>query len=95
MPRAKAKPLAHEDEEDLAQAFVRACDDHGGLAYELEELIDNKNSCTDTELDGADPEGELDGQEFDTKMIIQRMRPYSVDERKRILNRAGQLVNLL
>ena len=90
MARVSKKPLADADEEAIVQGIVAIADDYGAN-WQLEEFLNIHGNPTDAELDDHVDEDDHDDEAFDLRMIIQRLRPYSLGERKRILKRAHTL----
>ena len=97
MAKIKPQPLHDADEEALAQAFKTYDNEYEGLNWSLEELIEGKAKPDDELLDGAvsnmDGDPDIEDDDFDSDAIIKRLRPFNLEERKRILNRAFQLTS--
>jgi hypothetical protein len=91
MAKVKKQPLTDPDEEKLAQDVV-ACIKRDGTYWDSPDellLIDEDELL---ERLGSEPEPDNE-DDWDAQMFAQRLNPYSLQERRRILGRAEALAD--
>lgn len=94
MAKKKPNALADPDEEKLAQDMIAHHAEADGWSWAMEELVDNRKMCTDDLIDEHMPEMDTEDEEdFDARLLMQRLKPYTVAERERILTRVFAAVN--